>query len=363
MRRKTNKEWLIEIKNLVGNSYVAVSDYQGSKIPVAFYHVYCSHVFYMSPNAFLRGQRCPFCAKIKRGIKRTYGLEWFTKQLHNKYGHRYRIAGKYVNTKTPVKIRCTQCNRAWHPIPNNILRGYGCPYCSGRIVTQEDFNKRIKLKNDGQFIFLDSYRGIDKKIRCHCKNCNYTWPITPHDFYQIKGCPMCQTNHVYNTKEYRVKLAKIYGDEYSLLGRYIPNKKLWFIHNVCLTKFLANPADMLIRNTGCPTCNQSKGEFLVQRLLKNMGIYYISQYKFLKCKLERPLPFDFYLPEERIAIEYDGIQHYRKDHFNRSVDEFMKAQLRDKIKDWYCQSHNIHLIRIPYTAKKLEQIKKYLYIL
>ena len=49
--------------------------------------------------------------------------------------------------------------------------------------------------------------------------------------------------------------------------------------------------------------------------------------------------------------------------FNQSADEFMKAQLRDKIKDWYCQSHNIYLIRIPYTAKTLEQIKKYLYIL
>lgn len=42
---------------------------------------------------------------------------------------------------------------------------------------------------------------------------------------------------------------------------------------------------------------------------------------------------------------------------------FKIAKLRDNIKTWYCQSHNLYLIRIPYTAKTKSEIAQYLYML
>lgn len=363
MKKKTNKEWLLEVLNLVGKSYIPLEPYRGSKENITIYHADCGHTFKITPNAFLKGQRCSFCAKIRRAIKQTHSVQWFVKQLQQKYGNRYCVVGNYVDTKTPVKIRCTWCNTTWDPTPNNLLRGYGCPRCAGRIVTQEDFEKRVRSKNNGQFTFLDSYRGIDVKIRCRCNNCNYTWSLTPHDFYRIKGCPMCQTNHSYTTSEYRIKLFNIHGNEYSLVESYKPNRKLKFRHNKCNHEFLARSADMLEINTGCPYCNESHGESMIRHFLKLHNITYNQQYKFIGCKYKQELPFDFYLPKYRIAIEYDGIQHFQINHFGRTKSNFAIAKLRDHIKDWYCQSHNIQLVRIPYTAKTEKDIKSYLYML
>jgi len=36
-----------------------------------------------------------------------------------------------------------------------------------------------------------------------------------------------------------------------------------------------------------------------------MKIKYINQKRFKKCKNKLPLPFDFYLPDLNICIEYD----------------------------------------------------------
>jgi len=42
-----------------------------------------------------------------------------------------------------------------------------------------------------------------------------------------------------------------------------------------------------------------------------LDIEYIKQKRFEKCRNKLPLPFDFYLPNENICIEYDGIQHFK----------------------------------------------------
>ena len=53
-------------------------------------------------------------------------------------------------------------------------------------------------------------------------------------------------------------------------------------------------------------------------------------------------------------IEYDGSQHYKDGiHWTETKDDI---QQRDKIKNEYCQKHNIPLLRIPYW--ELDNINK-----
>ena len=71
------------------------------------------------------------------------------------------------------------------------------------------------------------------------------------------------------------------------------------------------------------------------------------------------MPFDFYLPEYNICIEFDGIQHFEpRDAFGGKV-EFEKTKLRDKIKDDYCKNNGLSLIRI----SNIRDIKNKLYFL
>ena len=71
-----------------------------------------------------------------------------------------------------------------------------------------------------------------------------------------------------------------------------------------------------------------------------------------KCKKE--LPFDFYLPDYNVCIEYDGIQHFEPVDFGGKGQEwacqqFESLKLRDDIKNAYCAANNIPLCRIKYT--------------
>ena len=56
--------------------------------------------------------------------------------------------------------------------------------------------------------------------------------------------------------------------------------------------------------------------------------------------------FDFYIPNYKTAIEYDGLQHYKPIDYFGGIDSYFDTFHRDKIKDDYCKTHNINLIRI-----------------
>lgn len=67
--------------------------------------------------------------------------------------------------------------------------------------------------------------------------------------------------------------------------------------------------------SGCPKCNESKGEREIRNFLKQHKINYIYNKKFKDCKDQKELPFDFYLQELNTCIEYDGRQHFMSNAF------------------------------------------------
>ena len=110
-------------------------------------------------------------------------------------------------------------------------------------------------------------------------------------------------------------------------------------------------ASVFSKGHRCPYCNESKGEKEIIKFLTKYNIKYKSQYKFKNCKFKRQLPFDFYLPEYNICIEYDGEFHYKM------LMDFDNSKIRDSVKNYYCNQNNIKIIRIPYwNFKNIEEI-------
>lgn len=69
-------------------------------------------------------------------------------------------------------------------------------------------------------------------------------------------------------------------------------------------------------------------------------------------KTNRPLELDGYCEELKIALEYQGIQHYEWPNFtNCSKEAFFSQRERDQIKEEVCINKNICLIKIPYTIE------------
>ena len=104
---------------------------------------------------------------------------------------------------------------------------------------------------------------------------------------------------------------------------------------------------------------KSLGEYLIEKILKENNISFISQYHNNDCKFidtNYYAYFDFYV-DNKYIIEFDGEQHFNPQCFNDMLKEdaeeqFKKTQEHDKFKNQWCEENNIPLIRIPYTHLK-----------
>lgn len=69
---------------------------------------------------------------------------------------------------------------------------------------------------------------------------------------------------------------------------------------------------------------------------------------------QKNLELDFYCDELKVAVEYDGAQHYKYNEFFHSKNpvKFIKQRQRDAFKTKRCKELGIKLIRIPYTMEK-----------
>ncbi len=64
------------------------------------------------------------------------------------------------------------------------------------------------------------------------------------------------------------------------------------------------------------------------------------------------LELDCYNPELGLAVEYNGIQHYKfTPFFHRNKEAFLNQKYRDDMKRRMCRERGVVLIEIPYTVK------------
>lgn len=101
----------------------------------------------------------------------------------------------------------------------------------------------------------------------------------------------------------------------------------------------------------CGCEKRSRGENKISQILTEAKIPFKTEYIFEDCinpKTGKKLRFDFFV-DNKYVIEYDGIQHSISSPGVGWGEDFEQIQFRDKLKNEYCQNHNIPIIRIPYT--------------
>ena len=92
---------------------------------------------------------------------------------------------------------------------------------------------------------------------------------------------------------------------------------------------------------------------IIRKILEDNHIAFEREKSFSDCRDTKPLPFDFYLPNYNLCIEFDGQHHFE----DRGFGNLEITKKHDEIKNQYCQNNNINLLRIPYwNGNDIEKI-------
>lgn len=114
----------------------------------------------------------------------------------------------------------------------------------------------------------------------------------------------------------------------------------------------------------CPHCQLVNGRRRIMDVLNELNIEFKTKYTFNDCKTYICLPFDFYLPDYNICIEFIEKQHLGLVNFmgkskEWAMEKFITQIIRDTIKSEYCKKNDIKLIKILYwDIDYIEEILK-----
>ena len=256
----------------------------------------------------------------------------------------------YTNNKSKVTITCKVHGDFEQNASSHYNMGRGCPKCKGgvgNIDTHEFIRRALEIHQDTYDYNKVHYVNSFTPVTIICKKHGEFQQNLINHIHHKKGCPKCKGGIRLTKKEFIERAREIHGDRYNydlvIYRRSVSPVKIECPEHGIFEK---SPNKHLSDSSGCPDCalRISKGESAVEDWLNNNDIHFIREYKIEECKNVRPLPFDFYLPDTNILIEYDGIQHYDKD--NRFYSE--QLEINDNIKTNYCIDNKIKLIKIPY---------------
>lgn len=304
--------------------------------------------------------------------------------LIEKHNNKYTFIGfendVYKDRRSKIIVQCPIHGEWKSTIEVFAHRGNGCRKCGNA-------NKR-RYSNDKAISIIDKYiqdnnlaikfKGFvdGNYVDAHCKlilECEEhgEWNTTSfNNFLRGKSCPKCgvikniepqrlseeevinrinESNKMYHNNRYRFIGFKD--------GRYVnQNTKLILEcpeHGTWETSTLPS---FYRQHQGCPKCSISHGENFISSYLNNNCISFYTQKKFNTCKDKRPLPFDFYLPDYNVLIEYDGRQHFESVKDFGGENNLYYIQSHDAIKTKWAYDNGYLLLRLNYKQSDDEII-------
>lgn len=212
----------------------------------------------------------------------------------------FDIVGKYQGNHKPIECRCNIHDIEWFPIPSNLWRNTGCPYCGGKDILV-GFNDMWTTRPDVATMLQNPEDGY--KYTSYSKQ--KTWFICP----DCKSPNFKEINHVS-----RVGICCQHCSD----GISYPNK-------------------------------------FSRALLDQLPISgYDCEYQ---PEWAKPYYYDnhFWYNGSEYILEMDGYLHFVERRFYKNTLE--QIQEKDRIKDKLALNHNINVIRINCMKCEMEYIK------
>lgn len=263
---------------------------------------------------------------------------------------------EYKNAHTKIKIICP-LHGVFEQTPHNH-RKCGCKKC-GKLLSTDDVLFRFNIVHGNKYDYTNfKYSGMYNKSEIICLyHGSFDQSVLNH--ISGKGCPKCAKNYKKDKNEIIKKLNILHNNKYDYSETKFKRTKDMILIKCPKHGDFEQLLNNHLRGHGCSFCDESKGEVSIERYLIKNNIKYKRQKKFEKCRDKNKLPFDFYLPDYNICIEYDGKQHFNE-VLNWNNLEYTKKH--DLIKNNFCLNNNINLIRITYKENIIEKLNNISFI-
>ena len=344
MKKKTHEEYVAQVNIIAPNIYV-VGIYDGNSTKIMHKCKVCGCEWMVRPSSILSGRGCPECAKHNRAKSNTKTHEQYVLELFSKNPN-IEVVGKYIGSDEKIEVLCKICGNRWFAKAADLLHSGSCSQCSriAKAKTNTQYASELHAINP-DVIAIEKYINSYTKIKHRCLKCGHEWMAMPNSLLHGNHCPKCSRR---KSHEEYVKELKTKNPNIEVVDTYI-NANTNILHKckICGYQWVVRPSHIL-RGLGCPHCKETSGEQAVRRWLIDNCVTYEIQKRFVDCKNQRTLPFDFYLPDYNCCIEYDGEQHFREVEYWGGQEYLSMLQKNDKIKNDYCEKHEIFLIRIKY---------------
>jgi len=259
-------------------------------------------------------------------------------KLHAQDSEGYKYSISFDALKTNIRTGKTSCYK----------------FSTRNIFTVDNILLWIS-KNNKTYRMISRHftRSSGRDILMECKLCSRQWVTSWNDLLNSKGCFECSTKRA--GLQRRIPLGKVIEEfakqKLTILdpSSYISTAiKVLVKCNVCDYEF-STDYHSIGNNHGCPKCKSSHGEKAIHQFLIANSINYTAEKSFADCRHKKPLPFDFYLPDYNVCIEFQGILHEKAIPFFGGEKHLADQQMRDKIKKDYCLNKNINFLEISYV--------------
>jgi len=223
-------------------------------------------------------------------------LKRFNRKIDEKFGEGFYQVIEYTYAKLPCKIKCLNCNEIKNfGRAENVFRANKICNCSSVDIQRFKYEQKIKnkYKEDIRFLKFTNVKEPCIFICCECHSIDY----------------------------------------------------------------LESAQNIMLREHVCKHCfpggvrgGVSNGELKIEKFLIENNIKYRKQYVFKEIGKKK---FDFALLNNKNEvigiIEFDGKQHFIESSFFGGKEKFEEIKKNDKLKNHFCKSNNIPLLRIKYN--------------
>lgn len=291
----------------------------------------------------------------------SMGHDEFVRRATLKHVGRYSYElTQFTSTKKKVIVSCPEHGPFEQVAGAHLYHGHGCPGCSAEsngykaadfiALARERFGDRF---NYDKVVYVDSkvhvtitcsiHGDFDQSPNCHLRS--------------TKSCPPCGREAVGLASRgtldlFIEKSVEVHGNRYDYSrAEYVDIRTPVVIICPDHGPFEMQPVSHY-RGTRCPPCRESRGEVAVRRELEKAGVDFVAQWTHPTLRRKRLLRFDFAIPARRIAIEFDGGQHFGPVNFRGALSEEVAlrvhedAVIRDSIKNSWAAKNGWTILRI-----------------